>query len=264
MAIEAVMKELNLDRYDRNARLRPALFTILPILVLIAIWYPKVWSLLGALASLLVTCGMTFFLAQLARQRGRQLEARWAPAIGRPHSAKLLSHTDPTLPVATKARYHTYLSRQGVVLPSAQQERRAPEKAQDQYLSAVTWLLEHTRQNASKSMLLDENIAYGFRRNLMALKPLAIGILILTLAIDGFLIWKSGFASPMLATGIVFAVGLAVMLLVWIFYITKAFVEDASLSYGQRLLAQCELSGPTVTAQARPSDSGSQARITQL
>ena len=29
MAIEAIMKELNFDRYDRNARLRPALFTIL-------------------------------------------------------------------------------------------------------------------------------------------------------------------------------------------------------------------------------------------
>ena len=52
MAIEAIMKELNFDRYDRNARLRPALFTILPMLVLVAIWYPKIWSLFGALASL--------------------------------------------------------------------------------------------------------------------------------------------------------------------------------------------------------------------
>ena len=75
MALDVVMKELNFDRYDRNARLRPALFTILPILVSVAIWFPKIWSLFGALASLLVACGVTFLLAQLARQRGRSLEA---------------------------------------------------------------------------------------------------------------------------------------------------------------------------------------------
>ena len=249
MAIEAIMKELNFDRYDRNARLRPALFTILPMLVLVAIWYPKIWSLFGALASLLVTCGVTFLLAQLARQRGRRLEDRWKSAIGRSHSAKLLSYDDPTLPAATKARYHAYLSSHGVVLPTVQQERRDAAKAHDQYLSAVIRLLEHTRQNASKSLLLDENIAYGFRRNLRGLKPFALIILAVALAADVALVWWGGWTSPKLETGVVLGGGLALVALIWIFYITKPFVEDASLAYGQRLLAQCELTGATAYAQ---------------
>jgi len=248
MALDAVMKELNFDRYDRNARLRPALFTILPILVSVAIWYPKIWSLFGALASLLVTCGVTFLLAQLARQRGRRLEHRWTPAIGRAHTAKLLSHSDPTLPAATKARYHAYLSSHGVVLPTIQQERRDPAKVQDQYISAIMWLLEHTRQDAGKSLLLDENIAYGFRRNLRGLKPFALVILALALTANVALVWRGGWASPMLETGVMLGGGLALVTLIWIFYITKPFVEDASLAYAQRLLAQSDVTASAAAA----------------
>lgn len=248
MALDAVMKEFNFDRYDRNARLRPALFTILPILVWVAIWYPKIWSLFGALASLLVTCGVTFLLAQLARQRGRRLESHWTPAIGRTHSAKLLSHSDPTLPAATKARYHAYLAGHGVVLPTIPQERRDPAKAQDQYLAAILWLLEHTRQNAGKSLLLDENIAYGFRRNLRGLKPFALVILALVLAANVALVWRGGWTSPMLETGVMLGGGLALLTLIWIFYVTKPFVEDASLAYAQRLLAQSDATASAAAA----------------
>lgn len=265
MALEAVMKEMNLDRYDRNARLRPALFTILPLLVLIAIWYPKVWSLLGAMASLLVTCGVTFLLAQLARQRGRVIEERWKPAVGRSHSAKLLSHADLTLPAATKTRYHSYLAGHGVVLPTVQQERRDPEKARDLYLSAVIWLLEHTRQNANKSLLLDENIAYGFRRNLRGLKPFALIVLTLAIGANAVLIWIGGRASSMFEAGIALEGGFLIVVLIWIFQITKAFVEDASLAYGQRLLAQCELTGSTASAQDLSGNlRGSGPRVTRL
>lgn len=248
MALNALMKELNFDRYDRNARLRPALFTILPILVSAAIWYPKIWGVFGALGSLLVTSGVTFLLAQLARQQGRRLEARWTPAIGRPHSAKLLSHADPTLPAVTKARYYAYLASHGVVLPTAQQERRDPAKAEDQYLSAIMWLLEHTRQNAGKSLLLDENIAYGFRRNLRGLKPFALVFLAVALAVDIALVWRGGWTSPTLETGLALGGGLALVALIWIFYITRPFVEDASLAYAQRLLAQCDLTTSSASA----------------
>lgn len=255
MALDALMKELNLDRYDRNARLRPALFTVLPILVLVAIWYPKIWSFYGALASLLVTCGVTFLMAQFARQRGRQLESSW-PTIGRIHSARLLSHSDATISAATKVRYHIYFSRHGIVLPTVQQERRNLTSANDQYTSAINWLLEHTRHNANNSLLLDENIAYGFRRNLRGLKPFALTILVFTLCVDILLIWRAGWTSPMLDSGVVLGLGLVAVALIWIFYITKSFVEDASLAYAQRLLAQCELTGSTANS--------SQPKITQI
>ncbi|WP_458732950.1 hypothetical protein [Sphingobium xenophagum] len=240
MALDALMKELNFDRYDRNARLRPALFTVLPILVLVAIWYPKIWSFYGALASLLVTCGVTYLLAQLARQRGRQLETSW-PTIGRPHSARLLSHSDTTISAVTKVRYHVYFSRHGIVLPTVQQERRNLTSANDQYISAINWLLEHTRQNASNSLLLDENIAYGFRRNLRGLKPFALAILLAALVADVLLIWRAGWNSPVIESGVILGLGIAAVALIWLFHITRSFVEDASLAYGQRLLAQCEL-----------------------
>jgi len=240
MGFESTLKEMGLDRYDRNARLRPALLVILPALLLVAIWYPNVWTTFGALASLLIACGATFLLGQIARQRGRRLEARWGSAIGKPHSATLLTHSDATLPEASKARYHTYLTGRGITIPTAAQERRDPAKAHSQCVSAVEWLLEHTRGDTDKSLLLDENIAYGFRRNLRGLKPVALTILALASLCNAGLLWIGGPASPRFEAGIVLGLAYLVALAIWILWVNKAFVTDASLAYARRLLAQCD------------------------
>lgn len=240
MALDTALKELGLDRYDRNARLRPALLTVLPLFILIVLWYPAVSTAYGAIASLLVGCGVTFLLAQLARQRGRALEMRWSPAVGKAHSATLLLHGDRQLPAASKARYRASLEARGLTLATAEEEQLDPHEALQTNISAIEWLLEATRPQAETSLLLDENIAYGFRRNLRGLKPLALLILTATSLANAFLTWRAWPTSPQMEIGAALGLAYAAAIAGWIFGISKPFVVDASLAFARRLLAQCD------------------------
>ncbi|OYV36086.1 MAG: hypothetical protein B7Z80_16615 [Rhodospirillales bacterium 20-64-7] len=241
---EQILRSNGLDRYDRNARLYPAFLSLLPVFVVIAVWLPPVWTLLGGLISLASACGLIFFLAQIVRYLGRQVEKRLGDRVGRARSAVLLSHGDTLIAADTKARYHRYLADHGIKVPDRDLETRNPAAAIQGFRSAVDWLLEHTRPNAQSSMLLNENIAYGFRRNLVGLKPVAIALLVVAIAINAYLIATKDDQSRMVAAGAV-ELFFLMSLIAWIYVVGSAFVEDASVAYAQRFLAQCEHpSGP--------------------
>lgn len=237
------MNLFGMDKYAFNARLKPAFFVLLPILVFTIVHFPKIWIQLSTLLTLLVTCGATYLIAQLARTLGRQMENRLGERIGRQHTARLLAYSNSTLPSQQKERCKQYIStRSGISLPTELEEQSNPDGSHDDRLTAVSWLLEHTRPTAKETLLHEENIAYGFRRNLLGLKPIGITIAVVLVAINP-LLFLFGIASQDLI-GIAFAleIGLIVCCLLWIYVVTERFVIDASLSYAQRLLSQCELS----------------------
>ena len=240
---EAFLRANGLDRYDRIARIYPALLCLLPIFVVVTLWLPQVWTLLGGVTSLVLACGLIFYLAQLVRYRGRQVEKQLGRKVGRAKTAVLLSHADPHIPADTKARYHRYLRDHGISIPDKGSETSDPVAADQAFRSAVDWLLEHTRPNAKASLLYNENIAYGFRRNLMGLKPIAVVLILLALAANTYFILTSNRHSRMVAA-IVVELFLLVALGGWLYEIRSAFVEDASLAYAQRFLAQCEQMEP--------------------
>ncbi|MEN1374916.1 hypothetical protein AAIH49_33385, partial [Pseudomonas aeruginosa] len=60
----------------------------------------------------------------------------------------------------------------GIDIPTAEEESANPDKADDIYIGATKRLRELTRTN--KQLLLKENIAYGFHRNMLAMKPVGI------------------------------------------------------------------------------------------
>ena len=236
---DAFLRSSGLDRYDRNARLYPAFLCLLPLLAVLALWLPQVWTLLGGLGSLAVACGLIFFLAQIVRYLGREVEKSLGDRVGRARSAILLSHSDTHISADTKARYHRYLLEHGIKVPDRELEIKDPAAAKQGFRSVVDWLLEHTRPTAKASMLLNENISYGFRRNLLGLKPVAVALLFLALAINAFFIaTRSDQVRVVAATAIELLQILD--MIVWIWVVTPSFVEDASLAYAQRFLAQCE------------------------
>lgn len=236
---DQVLRASGFDRYDRIARLYPALLCLLPVLAVVALWLPQVWTLLGGLLSLTVACGSIFYLAQIVRYLGRRIEKRLGNRVGRARSAVLLSHGDPHIPADTKARYHKYLADHGVHVPDQLLETSDPAAANQGFRSAVDWLLEHTRPGAKASMLLNENIAYGFRRNLLGVKPVATALLVLAMAANAGLIIASSDQSRTVA-GAVVELLLFLSLTAWFAVVRPDFVEDASLAYAQRFLAQCE------------------------
>ena len=131
------------------------------------------------------------------------------------------------------------LSEHGVKVPSRASEVSNPDAARQGFRSAIDWLLEHTRPNAEASLLLNENIAYGFRRNLLGMKPIALTLLVLALGANLYMIITHDDQTQVVAAGIV-EFFLVLASATWLVVVRPNFVEDASLAYAQRLFAQCE------------------------
>lgn len=62
------MSVFGYDRYDVNARLKPALFAALPLAITIGVWFIIEWPTMTALLSLAGLCGLTYLLSRLARR----------------------------------------------------------------------------------------------------------------------------------------------------------------------------------------------------
>lgn len=103
--------------------------------------------------------------------------------------------------------------------------------------------------------MFDENIAYGFRRNLLGMKPIAIVLCLLVLAAHAALLWLRPLDQETLWTGAILAVSFLVFISLWVFLVTKDFVEDASEAYALRLFSFCESDPPKPTGSKGKSTS---------
>ncbi|TIS85335.1 MAG: hypothetical protein E5W99_12435, partial [Mesorhizobium sp.] len=70
-----------------------------------------------------------------------------------------------------------------------------PDEAAAFYVQCYNWLRENTRDTEKFRILFNENIAYGYYRNLLALKPYGIVLNLLTIAAAAAIIYyKPDFA----------------------------------------------------------------------
>lgn len=256
-----------LDPYERKARLAPALLVLVPMLAILWAIYGDKVGIKSGLAALLAACGVLFWMAKIARNAGARLQeglfARWG---GMP-STQLLRHRDATIDPITKDRYHKVLSKGiGKELPSEAAEHADPQAADMVYRSGIKWLIEQTRDPRRYAHLLKENIAYGFHRNMLGLRPIAICKAALCLGasiiwIGGTFISLPGDYSSKLS-GITFEQAAAFIvsltaLLLWIFGVTESGVRAAAFAYGERLLQACEgMSKPARTRASRTENAG--------
>lgn len=235
--------DLVIDPYERKARVTPGLLVCLPIFVpLVCVYGPK-QPTLTALVSLLGGCGAIYALASIARGLGKKLEEALVIKWGGMPTTISLRHRDKFFDPITKQRYHADIySKLGIALPSADQEAANPSEADETYVGATRRLRELTR--GDKQLLLKENIAYGFHRNMLAMKWMGlltsvIG-LIYGLVIAGVLQLKplgttfENLGDPGLASGLTILVSLG-MLLAWTFYFDEDKVRRIGFTYAERL-----------------------------
>jgi hypothetical protein len=163
-------------------------------------------------------------------------------------SLLFLRHRDTSINGPTKQRYHALLRSRGLPVCTKEEEAADPTAADGLYQSAVDWLLEQTRDARKFSMLLNESIDYGFRRNLLGLKPIALVVSIATFLANILLLSINfGMSETRVLAGYGLGVGLAALILVWICLVNESFVEDGAASYAKRLLAQLEHLSPAKT-----------------
>ena len=238
------------DPYDRQARLYPALLAMAPAVLTVGTLYAAQATLLTSAAALLVTCGVMFWLANLARDRGKNLEPDLFRAWGGKPSVQLLRHADLRIDPVTKQRYHVIIGGgMQVELPTAEVEAQEPARADAIYESATKWLLEKTRDSKRFALLFKENVSYGFRRNLLGVKPygaaIAVASLLWSLVASGLVqdYEPSSFTGRIAALSpseIVAISATSFLVTLWLTGATKSRVKIAAFAYAERLLAACE------------------------
>ena len=242
------------DPYDRQARLYPALLCLLPLLALIALLYAPNVSALTGVVTLAVSCGGLFLMTNICREMGKRVEERLFSEWGGKPTTQLLRHRDGVFDSVTKRRYHAFLAAKiKTLFPDADQEKLDPVKADEAYQSGARWLLDHTRPEAGKQfdLLFRDNITYGFRRNALGIRPLAIviatGCFFWTLAkahvlpgAEGRIVdWSALAQLPTPAIASLAVSG--VMLLVWVFFFTKTSLRTSAFTFAQSLLRTCDV-----------------------
>ena len=242
------------DPYDRQARLYPALLALLPLFTLVTLLYgTKATALTGAV-TVAVSCGALYLTTNLCREMGKRVEEKLFRKWGGKPTTQLLRHRDTTIEAPTKARYHSFLAGKiNVAFPDKDREASDPAAADQVYQSGVRWLLNYTRPEDSKKfdLLFRENVAYGFRRNALGVKPigliLSIASLLWVLATEGVLFGaRHGFIdltalSRLPDSAIASLVVSAIMLVAWILFFTKASTRTAAFTYAETLLRACDL-----------------------
>lgn len=213
----------------------------MPVVLVVGYWYPQVYSVGGSIVSFLGVCGLTYLMAQVARHSGRALEVRLGEQVGRLLSARLLTFGNSIISAETKKRYHAFLRSNGIKMSSPEAERSDPQLAFSRARSAVDWLLLYTLPSAKRSLLFNDNVAYGFTRNLRGLKFFGVTIATLSIIANTALVVVNLSNTNALRYGILIEIVLVIMLLTWIFLVTETLVCQSSLAYAQRLFSQCEM-----------------------
>ena len=185
-------------------------------------------------------------------QFGRQLGKKKEPNLfhvwnGKP-SVVMLRHQDCNINKVTKNRYRIFLKNNisNLRLASPKEEQECPSSADEGYQSATDWLLVQTRDRERFRMIYQENINYGFRRNVWALKPHVITIdviLVASLLVVFGGLWTDYFPTALqipviqLLTSIVIC---TIHFLVYVIVVTPKWVYTVAQEYAKQLLSACD------------------------
>jgi hypothetical protein len=232
------------DAYTIRARLFPAVIAAAPALALAAA--SVTWSNLN-LSTAFVTLAllvMLFVFADVARRNGREVEASMEARLGGRPSVIMLRHRSHKLHPETRERYVGFLaSKLNEKAPSRAEEESNPTAADAFYERCGVWLREHTRDIKKFHILFSENMTYGFRRNLLGLKKIALFLNILVFLIC---VGLAVYYWPVIPGSEPFGRLLPVLLIAVahaafvILYVNEQGVQDASEQYARQLILSCE------------------------
>ncbi len=221
------------DAYTRRARLYPAaLAAAAPIVLFAGSLFALERS--GVIVGFLLAA-VSVVIAGLVRGRGRAIERQLWASWGGPPTTRLLRWAGPTDHNA-QSRRHTLLEAiLGEELPSAVEEKTDPNAADRRYATATVALRDLTRDQDRFPLVAEENREYGFRRNSLGLRPLALIVSALTALISAILAIAAERPACWLSMGIsLLALGF------WVAVVRPHWVRAAAELYAQRLLEAAE------------------------
>lgn len=233
------------DEYTLKARVFPALIATAPLILVIAFAVP--WDRLSwtqGLAAVAVPI-LLWVAADIARQLGQALEERLFAKWGGKPSTVMLRHSEqsPLVDAATRDHHLPFLGKKIAARPPTREEELANPSAADIFYGRCgNWLRENTRDKKIFRLLFEENVTYGYRRNLYALKPISLSVdcLLIVLTAVYFYYAQPAFGSdPALKVLAVVAFSM-LHLLFFISLVKEPPIREAAEGYARQLFLCCE------------------------
>jgi hypothetical protein len=234
-----------IDNYALRARLYPVILLFLPLIICgISVSFAfndyRYVSL-----SVLLTGTLTYLCSQLGRDRGKRKEPKlWAIWGGAP-TVQLLSYRNNHIDINTKWRYHSKLLVMCPVdtKPDEILEIIDPHRVNQVYISWTKYLISQTRDVNKFNVLLKENTSYGFRRNTWGLKSFGIMSCIVMFALN-YISYMMTIHPPNVYefpnSFFYSSVAILLLLVFWVFVVTKNWVRVTAFAYAERLLESTE------------------------
>lgn len=229
-----------MDRYSLTARVYPMILFYLPlsVLLVVTVWDFQEYYHYGIPVGLIGV--LAYLTSHLGRDAGKKKEADiWCDWGGAP-TTQLFRWRDTHLDKHTKTRNHLKMEQLCAVGHSVDEqfERLNPDDADEVYRAWTKFVIGNTRDINKYTLIYKENMGYGFRRNLLGLKPYAIALIIsLILATYGFFVYTSGVWTMGQFPEIFFIaeIFLIIILLFWIIRVTEKWVKLTAFAYAERL-----------------------------
>lgn len=241
------MRSLVNDEYRWRARLQPALLVLFPAALVLGLgvtWTLGDWGAAwrfpsGTVASLVTTIGVLTLVEQLVRDRGKRKElGLWASWGGAP-ATRMLRHRETELSTPIKrAHYHQKLKRlmRDIRIPTAAEEERDPSAADQVYERCVQFLKTQTRDRTRFRLIFEENVNYGFCRNLWAMRPAGLAVAAIGTAASAYFAGVApGVSGDLRVVGGLVALVDAGFLVWWLFRINRALVFVPAKAWSERL-----------------------------
>jgi hypothetical protein len=235
------MEEVNyfMDRYSLFARINPVLIFILPIIIIAIAYSFDINSYLPFLSSIGLSIALAYFVANISRELGKKKERELWNKWGGIPTSQILCYENNIIDKTTKNRYHyTMMS----LIKETSCDDIQTKNKDEQFEVYKTWtkyIIEKTRDIKKYPLIFKENIAYGFRRNLWAMKNLEVVLLLI--AIVGNYLYNAdqyGYNNfrhyPLRFYISEFT--LFFLFFIWIFVITKEWIKIQAFTYAERLM----------------------------
>jgi hypothetical protein len=231
-----------LDRYTIQARLLPVVIVFLPLCIAITSLFPLKELGWGLLTGSITGLACMVFLSQIGRDLGKKKEPSLFKLWGGTPTTLIMRFHNTWLNEESLARYHRKLSALvNVPQPTKELEEANPTEADKAYTTFVDYLKSKTRSPDQFSMVIEENINYGFRRNLWGMR--AVGILIsatsVLLPLSPLLVNFEVGWSLTKVNAIACAINVCFLIL-WLLRISTDWVKLAATAYAERLVASTD------------------------
>lgn len=173
------------DKYEFKARIIPAFLLLCPLFLTILFWFISTFNISLEeksgifLLTIILLISTVLFLAvlkflgstisSLGKEKEKQLYKKWG---GKPTNM-LLRFSDETINSHTKKRYHKFFKEniEGINFLPWGKEKADLVEADKNFESAIDFLRNQRRDKSKYPLVFEENINYGFSRNLFAMKP---------------------------------------------------------------------------------------------